>query len=896
MADPVKRLNYFNGQFLRDPDFNDEQDYHMHSVREHVRLQHTPGIAEGLDIPPPPSGATAVTVNAGVAFDDLGRRIVLADNQQVELAAQPSGQAVYITIAYGESQTDPTNETGIAGNTRWTEAPVIGISTAAPANPTETLVIALVQRTGTVVGAIDTSGRLAAGVVGGDLQVKSVTLTSGSIAQAGWVKAQLGAAGRADLGGSLRVTGDLIVTGTIQGDIAVGTVQAGDLVDNAVLSAKLAEADGTTAQDTNSGAGVKTNHIQDGAVTLQKLAPAVRPVVSVAGVANPGADIALLAGTGTAVTITPDNVNKRITIGETHSMRTDNPHATTAAQVGALALTGGTVSGNVQVNANLGVNTVPAHRMHVVGGDELDNQTYGVVSEVTTGASATITTAFNGSTISSGGGTLYGVNLGISGSGGGAKYGVIANIAGEGTKYGAQFSVNTATGTSSAQTQGIYTAATTAGTGAAVGIASTASTSNTGSSTALSGVASATAGGSANGLYVSAAGDGAGQKTGMACWATGADGGKTAAQFNASTSLSTSSAFTQGINVNSSTSGTGTVYGGSISASGDGTGFKLGLYSNASGADGTKYGAQINATTSGATSSAYTLGLYTQANNSGTGPTYGAQIYGFANTGNTNSTFGVYAYANNNGSGPVYALYSTAGGGGTGTKYAGYFNGNVFVGGTISTSGPKPFFIDHPLDPYKKTLRHCAVESPEELCMYRGVVELDRSGKGTVKMPEYFAALTKEEEATVTLTAIGKEPFATSYEWAKKFASFTVYGQAGAEVSYIVLANRDDPAVLLLRRPVEEDKSKQDRGKLMFPEAYGEKPEKGIAPPPSANDVPAPTAQVEKENAALRERMQREQTSREAEHQRSFEDHKKAEAQRLRKQAAVAAQDAKLRK
>ena len=106
MAEPVKRLNYFNGQFLRDPDFNDEQGYHVRHQRDHVRLQHTPGIGEGLDIPNPASGATAATVNAGVAFDDQGRRIALAANTTLELANIAAGQAVYVTIAYRESQSD----------------------------------------------------------------------------------------------------------------------------------------------------------------------------------------------------------------------------------------------------------------------------------------------------------------------------------------------------------------------------------------------------------------------------------------------------------------------------------------------------------------------------------------------------------------------------------------------------------------------------------------------------------------------------------------------------------------------------------------------------------------------------------------------------------------------
>ncbi len=39
-----------------------------------------------------------------------------------------------------------------------------------------------------------------------------------------------------------------------------------------VQSAHLREADGTSGQDTNSGAGVKSNHIQDGAITAAKIA------------------------------------------------------------------------------------------------------------------------------------------------------------------------------------------------------------------------------------------------------------------------------------------------------------------------------------------------------------------------------------------------------------------------------------------------------------------------------------------------------------------------------------------------------------------------------------------------------------------------------------------------
>lgn len=49
------------------------------------------------------------------------------------------------------------------------------------------------------------------------------------------------------------------------------TMAFADLDNNEVTSVKLKEADGTSGQNTNSGSGVKTGHIQNGAVTAQKL-------------------------------------------------------------------------------------------------------------------------------------------------------------------------------------------------------------------------------------------------------------------------------------------------------------------------------------------------------------------------------------------------------------------------------------------------------------------------------------------------------------------------------------------------------------------------------------------------------------------------------------------------
>jgi len=157
--------------------------------------------------------------------------------------------------------------------------------------------------------------------------------------------------------------------------------------------------------------------------------------------------------------------------------------------------------------------------------------------------------------------------------------------------------------------------------------------------------------------------------------------------------------------------------------------------------------------------------------------------------------------------------------GGTTSGYAGYFDGDVHVAGTLSKSFGS-FVIDHPLDPENKILRHMFVESPEALCLYRGKITLDAAGEAIVTLPSYFTALTKEEEATVSLTPIGK-PFIAGYEWMSGHSAFKVYGEAGREISWVAYADRDDPAARKLARPVEEDKGPQnklcDRGRLLNP-------------------------------------------------------------------------------
>jgi len=247
----------------------------------------------------------------------------------------------------------------------------------------------------------------------------------------------------------------------------------------------------------------------------------------------------------------------------------------------------------------------------------------------------------------------------------------------------------------------------------------------------------------------------------------------------------------------------------------------------------------------------------------------------FMSTGN-NYVHGAKFYSiNNSASGHSYGIYVSSQGGaqscaiyattddtvGHPNSWAGWFNGNVCINGYLKTidsmevplihgggafsggvsiygdldvsgtlsKGAGSFLIDHPLDPLHKTLRHNFVESPWNMCVYPGKVQLDERGEAVVEMPDYFKALVRENEALAQITPIGK-PFNVGYEWDETFTKLTIYGAPNRKVSYFVYADRDDPVMKKLYKPVEEIKGKGNDftpGKLLYPEAYGYPKEMG---------------------------------------------------------------------
>jgi hypothetical protein len=157
--------------------------------------------------------------------------------------------------------------------------------------------------------------------------------------------------------------------------------------------------------------------------------------------------------------------------------------------------------------------------------------------------------------------------------------------------------------------------------------------------------------------------------------------------------------------------------------------------------------------------------------------------------------------------------------------YAGHFDGDVKVTGRL-TKGSGSFKIDHPLDPENKYLQHSFVESPDMMNIYNGAISLDEDGQATVKLPEWFEALNRDFR--YQLTCIGG--FAPVYiaEKISKNRFKIAGGKAGMEVSWQVTGIRRDPYANKNRVVVEENKSLQEMGYYLHPEAYGLSKEKSI--------------------------------------------------------------------
>lgn len=83
--------------------------------------------------------------------------------------------------------------------------------------------------------------------------------------------------------GDLLIAGSLEVEETIKGQLGDESVDASALARRSVTSIKLPKADGRTGQNTGRGKGIKTEHIQDDAISEAKLHPLLRQKIAANG-------------------------------------------------------------------------------------------------------------------------------------------------------------------------------------------------------------------------------------------------------------------------------------------------------------------------------------------------------------------------------------------------------------------------------------------------------------------------------------------------------------------------------------------------------------------------------------------------------------------------------------
>jgi len=137
----VKRLNYFNHQFLVDTDFREEQEYHIQMRRRHNRYLHGWGVAEGLLVER--STERELTITPGMALDRDGREIVLTEARTLAVAPREHAGHVYVVVTYEEEHAAQQETTGVSGFTRTRELAVLSIVPHRP--PEDGLAIGLAR-------------------------------------------------------------------------------------------------------------------------------------------------------------------------------------------------------------------------------------------------------------------------------------------------------------------------------------------------------------------------------------------------------------------------------------------------------------------------------------------------------------------------------------------------------------------------------------------------------------------------------------------------------------------------------------------------------------------------------------------------------------------------------
>lgn len=244
-----RRLRYFDGQFLRDQDFVDEQRYHLDRGRRLARIVHTPGVLEGLAVTPV-RGAPKVTVAPGTALDGRGRLLVRVDaGEPLDLTRHVNRDgpvAVLVALSYAEVEADAPQG---GASPRWREAPEVtafldGDPDAPPQDSHPRLARVTLHPDGTAT--VDAEP----GPTQSGLRLPGPLAVAGPASFAGGID---GAPDPLRVRGALRVTGDPDADGTTRLDLTNGATDFGRT--NLVITGRLQDGN----DDWNFGSAARTS-------------------------------------------------------------------------------------------------------------------------------------------------------------------------------------------------------------------------------------------------------------------------------------------------------------------------------------------------------------------------------------------------------------------------------------------------------------------------------------------------------------------------------------------------------------------------------------------------------------------------------------------------------------
>ncbi|GBC92488.1 hypothetical protein HRbin15_00958 [bacterium HR15] len=163
----------------------------------------------------------------------------------------------------------------------------------------------------------------------------------------------------------------------------------------------------------------------------------------------------------------------------------------------------------------------------------------------------------------------------------------------------------------------------------------------------------------------------------------------------------------------------------------------------------------------------------------------------------------------------------------------------VFSLGRFAASGTKSWIIDHPIHPETYYLNHFCTEGPEPYNAYSGVVELDANGEAWVQLPDYFELINRSPR--YLLTPIGAPMPNLHIAQEVQGNRFKIAGGVpGKKVSWRVEAIRNDRWVQHYGYQTEQEKPREQQGKYLHPELYGQPKERGIFYHPDLNRSRAP--------------------------------------------------------